>query len=411
MKIKDVISTVGRSGYFNKDLAAVKAGAKADGFHYLGKPVTPGFTRVQQPGASVSVMLVLEDGQVAFGDCMDVILSAVAGRDPLFRLQEHMDFLKGELTERLKGRDISKFRPVADEIDGITKGNKQLHTALRYGITQALLHGAALANHKQMAQVIAEEYDAPLAKAPVPILGSSGTGDWEGLDRLILKEVEILPHSSFSNVERDLGWKGEKLVAYAARVVKRIKEIGEPGYKPTIHLDCYGTFGELFNNDVKKIVDYCGELKDAVGDLALMIESPIIAKTRQEQIEIYHKLCRAIEAQGRGVEIIVDEWCNNVDDVRDFSDAKAGHLLQVKMPDIGGLNRTIEGVLYARRKGLGVSLGGSLNETDQSARITAHVGLATQPTYMFAKPGAGGDTGLMIEGNEMQRALALIART
>src|SRR5262249_42956821 len=84
MKIADVIAVADRAGFFNRDLAAVKAGAKADGFAYPGKPVSPGFTRIVQPGTAISVMLVLEDGQVAFGDCMDVILSGVAGRDPLF---------------------------------------------------------------------------------------------------------------------------------------------------------------------------------------------------------------------------------------------------------------------------------------------------------------------------------------
>jgi len=31
MQIRDVIPVVGRSGFFNRDLAAVKAGARADG--------------------------------------------------------------------------------------------------------------------------------------------------------------------------------------------------------------------------------------------------------------------------------------------------------------------------------------------------------------------------------------------
>ncbi len=83
-------------------------------------------------------------------------------------------------------------------------------------------------------------------------------------------------------------------------------------------------------------------------------------------------------------------------------------MLQVKSPDLGGINNTIEAVLYACAKGLGVSLGGSLNETDQSTRITAHIGLACRPSYLFAKPGAGGDAGLMIETNEMLRTLALL---
>src|SRR4029077_8464593 len=79
MQIRDVIPVVGRSGFFNRDLAAVKAGARADGFAYPGKPLSPGFEKIVQPGTAISVMLVLNDGQVAYGDCTDVILTGVAG--------------------------------------------------------------------------------------------------------------------------------------------------------------------------------------------------------------------------------------------------------------------------------------------------------------------------------------------
>jgi len=34
------------------------------------------------------------------------------------------------------------------------------------------------------------------------------------IDRMILKRVELLPHASFQQVERDIGLEGEKLIAY-----------------------------------------------------------------------------------------------------------------------------------------------------------------------------------------------------
>jgi methylaspartate ammonia-lyase len=259
-----------------------------------------------------------------------------------------------------------------------------------------------------MARLIAREYGSTLATSPLPILVSASTNDWKQLDQRILKRADLLPHSSFTHVERDVGLRGEKLLEYARRVVARIAQIGEPRYRPTIHLDVYGTLGELFRNDIAAIAAYLGDLKGAVGPHALMVEAPVIMDTRQAQIEIYRALCAALAHAGSSAQVIVDEWCNTLDDVRAFADAGAGHLLQVKMPDLGGINNTIEAVLYARSKGLGVSLGGSLNETDQSSRITAHIGLACQPTYLFAKPSAGGDAGHMIQTNEMLRTLALL---
>jgi methylaspartate ammonia-lyase len=81
----------------------------------------------------------------------------------------------------------------------------------------------------------------------------------------------------------------------------------------------------------------------------------------------------------------------------------------VKTPDLGGFGNTIEALLYCRKAGVGSYVGGSGNETDLSARVTAQVALACQTDFLLSKPGFGGDEGLMIEANEMARTLALIA--
>src|SRR5271166_2760740 len=290
MKIKEVIPVVGRSGFFNRDLAAIKAGARADGFAYPGSPMSPGFKKIVQPGTAISVMLLLDDGQVAFGDCVDVILTGVAGRDPLFRAEQHLDFLRTTMREKLCGRTIDRFRELAEEIDGFIHDGKRLHTALRYGITQALLHAAALANHCTMAQIISREYGCAIAPAPISILASCHKEDVQMIDRMILKRVELLPHASFQQVERDIGLQGEKLIGYASGIAKRISEIGDADYRPRIHLDVYGTLGELFGGDVDAIAAYLGKLERAVRPHELLVESFIIADTRAAQIEAFRAL-------------------------------------------------------------------------------------------------------------------------
>jgi methylaspartate ammonia-lyase len=408
MNIADVICTVGRAGFFNRDLTAIKAGAKADGFAYPGRPVSPGFTRIVQPGTCLSVMLLLDDGQVAFGDCMDVILSGVAGRDELFRAENHLGFVQTIIRDRLRGRAVERFRELAEEIDGMQHDGRPLHTALRYGITQALLHAAALANRRTMAETVAHEYGSDIAKGPLPILASCHKEDVQMIDRMILKRVELLPHASFQQVERDIGLRGEKLIAYAQGVVRRIAEIGEPDYRPAIHLDVYGTLGELFGDDTAAIADYLGELAAAVRPHELLLESFVISPSRAAQIERFRALRAALRDAGHPVKIIVDEWCNTLDDIKAFADAEAADYAQIKTPDLGGINNTIEAVLYTRAKGMGCCLGGSGNETDQSTRITVQIGLATQPSFLLSKPGFGGDEALMIMTNEMLRTLALI---
>ena len=228
------------------------------------------------------------------------------------------------------------------------------------------------------------------------------------IDRMILKRVELLPHASFQQVERDIGLKGEKLIAYAQGVVRRVREIGDPDYRPVIHLDVYGTIGEAFGDDIDAVARYLGELKAAVEPHDLLVESFTIAPSRAEQIARFSALRAALRQAGHRVGIIVDEWCNTLDDIKAFADAEAADYAQIKTPDLGGVNNTIEAVLYARVKGMGCCLGGSGNETDQSARITAQIGLATRPSFLLSKPGFGGDEALMIQMNEMLRTLALI---
>jgi methylaspartate ammonia-lyase len=86
---------------------------------------------------------------------------------------------------------------------------------------------------------------------------------------------------------------------------------------------------------------------------------------------------------------------------------KAGHMIQIKTPDLGGINNSIEAVLYCKQHGIGAYLGGTCNETARSAEICAHIAMGTQPTQILAKPGMGVDEGYMIVFNEINRILAI----
>ena len=72
MKIKEVVCAAGRSGYYFDDQAAIKHGAINDGFSYSGEVITPGYKSIRQPGESVSIMFILDDGQIAYEDCTAV---------------------------------------------------------------------------------------------------------------------------------------------------------------------------------------------------------------------------------------------------------------------------------------------------------------------------------------------------
>jgi methylaspartate ammonia-lyase len=409
MQVVDAVFSLGLSGYVHRDLAAIKAGAVADGMLYRGSPQSPGFRSIVEPCRIVSVMLVLEDGQVACGDCADVILAGIGGRDPAFHGEDHLDLLRSRIAPLLIGLDARAFRSNAERFDRVAPDGQRLHTALRYGVSQALLHAAALARRNTMAEVVAEEYETEVLARPLPLLASCDRDDRRQLDRMILKRADLLPHASFTIVDQHVGRSGEKLLDYLEGVSRRIAQIGAEDYRPRLHVDVYGTLGEAFPDPVE-LVAYLGRLREAAAPYGLIVESPVVASSRAGQIEALRSLRQALAAAGVDVAIVADEWCNGLDDVVAFASEKAADYLQIKTPDLGGINNTIEALLHCRRHGTGACLGGTANETDVSARISAHVGLACGADFMLTKPGLGADEGLMIVANEMARTLELLRR-
>lgn len=407
-KIVDVIVSAGKTGFYFDDQRAIKKGALHDGFAYVGEPVTPGFTAVRQAGESISVMLLLDDGQVAYGDCAAVQYSGAGGRDPLFLASEFMPVIEEHIPPRLRGLEVSEFRALADEFDKITVDGRRLHTAIRYGVTQALLDAVAKARHITMAEVIASEYGLEIDLSPVPIFVQSGDDRYLNADKAIIKRAQVLPHGLINHVETKLGRRGEKLRAYVKWLRDRVMKLGGEDYRPVLHIDVYGTIGIAFENDLSRIVKYLKTLEKAAAPLKLRIEGPVDVENREGQIKILAELTGMLHDKGVGVEIVADEWCNTLEDIRDFVDAGAGDMVQIKTPDLGGVENIIESVLYCRSKGVGAYLGGTCNETDRSAQVCVHIGIATRPDQMLAKPGMGVDEGYMIVFNEMQRTLRLI---
>ena len=68
-------------------------------------------------------------------------------------------------------------------------------------------------------------------------------------------------------------------------------------------------------------------------------------------------------------------------------------MIQVKTPDLGGVGNVIEALLDVRRAGVGAFCGGTCNETDVSARVSAHIAMACGASQVLAKPGMGVDEG------------------
>lgn len=410
MKIKHVHLAPGYSAFYFDDQAAIKAGARQDSFVYTGTPLTEGFDQVRQCGESISILLELENGQIAEGDCAAVQYSGAAGRDPLFTAERFIPLIRTHLVPRLIGLDVTRFRENAAAFDALAIGGEALHTAIRYGLSQALLDATAKATGRQKYQVVADEWALPRSAAPLALFGQSGDDRYNAVDKMILKQVAALPHGLINNVPQKLGETGGKLAEYVSWLALRIRSLRRSSaYQPVLHIDVYGTVGTIFDNDADRIADYLTTLEKRADGFPLYIEGPADAGSKEAQITLLAGIRSALARCGSKVKIVADEWCNTYQDVVDFVDAGCCDMVQIKTPDLGGLHNTIEAVLYCKAHGVEAYQGGTCNETDISARACLHAAMATRPERVLVKPGMGFDEGMTIVSNEMNRILALQA--
>jgi methylaspartate ammonia-lyase len=405
MKIADMVFSKGVSGYFFDDQKAVKKNRR-DGFLYRGAPMTEGFDAIRMPGECVSAGILPEGGDYVFGDCCAVQYSGAGGRDPVFRAENYMPFMEKNIRPLFSGRVFESYRESCRFIDSI---KPPLHTAVRYGLSQAFLAAFASLGRISMAEVVAEEYSLPLYPEPVKIFGQCGEDRYGNADKMILKEVDVLPHGLINDIGEKFGRRGEKLLEYLGWLKDRIKSVRKnPEYSPEIHIDIYGLAGDVFRNDISKIADYLMRAARSAEPFLLRVEGPLQADSREAQVELMKQLTREVDNRDIPVELAADEWCNTLEDIDFFSAEGAGHMVQVKTPDLGGLDKSIEAVLLLKNRGVKAYLGGTCNETDISSKACVHAAMAARPYQILAKPGMGFDEGYMLVYNEMQRVISLV---
>ena len=411
MRIERVTATPGVSAFFFDDQAAITAGASADGFAYTGEPRTAGFERVREPGESLLVQIETSDGRVLRGDCAAVQYSGAGDRDPLFRAETYAPRVEGPVADALEGEPAAAFAENAARVESLTPDGERLHTAVRYGVSQALLAAAAVARDTTRTRVLADALGTQPATEPIPVFGQSGDDRRRGAEKMALKGVPVLPHGLFNN-ERKIGSDGERLIEYLSWLTDRAAELGPAGYEPRVHVDVYGTLGELFGPpyDRPAVTEYFRELERAAAPYPLQVEGPMDAGSRAAQVDAMRELRDGLREADVNVDIVADEWCDTRADVEQFVDRAAADVVQVKTPDLGSVAESGRAVRYCAGTDVRAYLGGTCNETTVSARACAHVALATDAAQLLAKPGMGFDEGHAVVTNEMRATLARHAR-
>ncbi len=459
--IKQVLAVPAVGAGYYDDLAALQAEHVPLPLRFTVAPVTPGFRAVREVAEVVSVGLVLDEpasgqsGRVAWGDCVAVAYSAKSGRDPVFRAETGLDTIRRVVAPALQGRELTSFRALSAQIDSLTEPveisrptpsqpqaeprqgfsrralitapakllraaqeerpatdtivvQRPLHAAVRYGLSQALLQAVALDRGTTMAEVIASEWDLTLADAPIPLHAQSGSERYYNAEKMIARRIASLPHALVDDIPNQLGMDGTQLTRYIRWLSGRIGELGGEDYHPVIHLDVHGALAQICEDKLGRMLGLLYAWETAAQPYQLRIESPMVLDNRAAQIETMATLRNYVTLRKMRVQLVADEWANTLEDICAFVEAGAADMIQIKMPDLGGIYNSVQAVLACKRGGVGAFLGGSYIETDLSARVSAHVALAARPDIIMAKPGMGVDEAISLVHNEMVRTLAQI---
>ena len=112
MKIQQALFAPGTSAFFFDDQRAIKDGAGHDGFFYTGAPATPHFKTVRIAGETVSILLLLEDGSLAAGDCAAVQYSgAGVNQIKMLHFSRKSHFLVYQICLNIYGNNAKIFPP------------------------------------------------------------------------------------------------------------------------------------------------------------------------------------------------------------------------------------------------------------------------------------------------------------
>ena len=255
-----------------------------------------------------------------------------------------------------------------------------------------------------MAEYVRAEWGLAHPLRRLPVFAQTGEERRANVEKMILKRVDTLPHGLINapDARRPARRDARELRALGARADRG----AAPGPRlrpdpPLRHLrHCWA-------NSAEPIIL---AMEAAARPLALRVEHPLDAGSRDAQAAALARLRATLRERGSRAQVVADEWANTVDDIRVFNRAAAADVVQVKTPDLGAVHHVVDAVLDCRAHGVVAHVGGSCTETERAAQVSVHLAMGAGADQLLAKPGMGVDEGLSIVRNEMERTLALSHR-
>ena len=400
MLITRALASAGVAAAYCTDQRAIQKGAPVDGLFVGGDPVLDGFRSPREVPEAICLQLVLDDGQVAIGDGTGVSFPGRAGVDPPVRALEQIRLFNELVVSHLLGVEFRSFRDASNIIDRIVVDDKPLPSALRWGISTALLDAMALARHVTKAEVLASEWGTSVS-ATRPAFLAQSSQDWEiSLDRAIMRRIDVYHRSSHNH--RMWLDHPRALSLIKARLARHA-----PDHRMDVQLDLNGFAGREFNFSVDRIVSYMSELQELVLPSKMIYASPVEMADRDTQAAAMSDIRRAMQRTGLPSELIADYHCASVADHEVFARLGAADYHMIHAPTIGSVKDCMD--LLVDLQGFGVKryLAGTATSTEVSGLTIAHMAAACTPDLLALTPGPGVDTAHSITVNELSRIAVL----
>jgi methylaspartate ammonia-lyase len=249
-----------------------------------------------------------------------------------------------------------------------------LHPAIRFGLSEALLAATALSQGITMAEVIAREYDLPIAEAPINIQAELGVAPLPAaVERMIyFRPAALAFEIPGLHPEVVLGDQGENLQRTIRQLSKRITANTE-GYRPAIHVNLNGGLARLVDLDVGKMLGNLFGMEKAAAPCPLHVESPIMLRHSQPGMEKLRQLREYVRMRQMKVRFVADNNELSPEECALLIRENGIDLLRVNVIQMGGIHPAVEMIIESWGNNVGVILEG------QPTGIASHIALATQP--------------------------------
>ena len=379
----------------------------------------------------ISVGLQLDNGQVFWGDCRVTDGSGTH--------QDTQNIIEQSLAPRLRGQPVADFhdlcrlvdetmesyqyeeiipqegRPhqVADqsrrklwqqlsqtvvaEPTRIVQAERPLPTALRYGISQAILQ--ACAAHTQQ----------PLTRFLTP-------ADTTTQPELIVQAEDVSHAPLFPHVggirytiqtkepAKHLGQQGEKLQGYLrqlAQWLSRMATAGNHNHQPILYLEARGITGELYQNNLGRLLGMVYGLDLAVKPYKLYIVDPLSPAELEAEGNLLKETKSLINYLGfRKLEaqVGVSRPIQRLSDVQMWAEEKGADFICLRPHQLGTLSQLYQAADICHQAEIPFTVICHPRETNRTIQLLTAAGQATQASFLHLPS----STNLFLEVNRWQ---------